>query len=82
MDMKVYVAKTPIGIFALSENGEVLKHDLYKDPEEALSFVNMPIPDDFLSYLKGDIVQVEKADQIERNHFRKTFAFRIFFYQI
>ena len=71
MDMKVYVAKTPIGIFALSENGEVLKHDLYKDPEEALSFVNMPIPDDFLSSLKGDIVQGEKADQIARKHFRK-----------
>ncbi len=69
--MKLYVAKTPIGIFALSENGEVIKYKIYKNPVDAASQISLPIPDDFLSTIKGDIVQGEKADSIMRKHFRK-----------
>ena len=69
--MKIYVAKTPIGIFALSENGEVLKYRLYKDPEEAISLVHMPIDGKFPSSLKGDIVLREEADNVMRIYFRK-----------
>ncbi len=69
--MKIYVSKTPIGIFAVSESGEVLKYNLYEKPEEAVSHIHASIPDDFLSSIKGDIVQGEKADNLMRKHFRK-----------
>ncbi len=68
--MKIYVAKTPVGIFALSENGEVLNHRLYKEPDEAVSAIHAPVSDEFLSGLKGDIVQGEKADSVMRTYFR------------
>ncbi len=70
--MKALVAKTVIGYFAFSENGELLYYKLFKpEPEEVEKQLEKEFPDDFLSELKSYEVVEGKADKIMRVHVRE-----------
>ncbi len=69
--MKIYIAPTPVGVFAITEDGEVVRYVLFKDPQEAVSKIGVTAPQDFLAQIKGEVVQGDEARAIVRRYFRK-----------
>lgn len=69
---KAYVALSPIGVFAFSDNNQILYFELFeKDPEKALKQFDQGIKKDFLDKLSDyDIECSEKSNDILRKKIR------------
>jgi len=71
--MKVLIAKSPIGIFAFSENGELVYYKIFSnDAVKALNEFEQSLPKDFLDALKGSQIKEDKAAYaLLRKHLRE-----------
>ncbi|MBI4018291.1 MAG: hypothetical protein HY368_01655 [Candidatus Aenigmarchaeota archaeon] len=71
--MKAIVAKSPIGVFAFSEDGELLYYRTFSsEPSKALQQFESNIDKDFIDDLKDYVVAEEKAAWLFlRKHFRE-----------
>lgn len=69
--MRAFIAKFPIGIFALSEKGELIHFRLFsRNPQKALE--EFMAEDSFIDSLKGyEIVEDDKASVILRKNIRE-----------
>ena len=66
---KAFVSRSPIGIFAFSEDGKLLHYKLFdKKPEKAANKINEDVKDFIEGY---DIIENEKARKFTRKHVRE-----------
>jgi nucleolar protein 56 len=71
--MKAFVARSPIGVFAFTESGELLYFQLSEAiPEKAAESMDKPIDNEFLTQLKGyHVVEGSEAHRFMRRHIRE-----------
>ncbi len=71
--MKALAVKSPIGVFAFSENGELLFYKIFSsEPAKALQDFEQPLNQDFLDALKGYHVKEDNSAHIFlRKHLRE-----------
>lgn len=71
--MKALVAKSPIGIFAFSEKGDIIYFRLGKPgPEKAMDLISKPIDSEFISELRDyEIKETPEAHRLLRKHIRE-----------
>ncbi|MBI2578586.1 MAG: hypothetical protein HYW26_02640 [Candidatus Aenigmarchaeota archaeon] len=71
--MKAFVVKSPIGVFAFSESGELVYYRVFSsDPPKALQEFESVIDKDFIDDLKDyELAEDKGAQMILRKHFRE-----------
>src|SRR3989344_8817107 len=71
--MKAFVAKSPIGIFAFGESGELVYYRIFpSEPTKALQMFQDRIEKDFIDDLKDyEVSESKEAEKLLRRNFRE-----------
>jgi len=70
--MKAHVVKSPLGIFAFSDDGELLFYEIFKTAEEAADRIEKELPKTFTNALRGyELIEDDFAKSTMRKNLRE-----------